>query len=125
MKRFKSIPGIFTRTDSISLVDYDHFDVLDDTYFVDTSSYVPNREVEKIMAKQAAGQILDSLYDSPDDLTAGTVNMLARKKGVDMAEISQHADRLVQMIKEAEGRQQKRLERAKSSPKAPPVDKEQ
>ena len=63
--------------------------IVDDTY------YVPNKEANKILAKQQAGQLLDDLlFDNPKDIERGAVNVYARQKGRDLAELTQQARQL-------------------------------
>ena len=58
--------------------------------------FTQNKEAEKILARQSAGQILDNLlYDNPDDIKNGAVNVYARQKGRDIAEITQQNIALV------------------------------
>lgn len=57
---------------------------------VDESYYVPNKEAVKIANKQHAESILNSLvYDSPADIKSGSVNVYARQRGRDLAELTQ------------------------------------
>ncbi len=87
MKRFVSIPNRFTENKTI---DYTHTDVHDDCRVVDDSSYVSNKRADQILAKQFASELLDKLaFDNPADIKAGTVNVYARQKGRDIAELTQ------------------------------------
>lgn len=62
---------------------------------VDESYYVPNKEAVKIANKQQAESILTSLiYDSPADIKSGSVNVYARQRGRDLAELTQQQRRL-------------------------------
>lgn len=64
-------------------------------YIVDTTYYVPNKEANKILAKQRAGQLLnDLMYDNPRDIANGSVNVYARQKGRDLAELTAQARQL-------------------------------
>ena len=87
MNRFKSIPGPFV---SNVIVDYTPAQQHDDSRIVDDSHYVPNRRANQILAKQFASQMLDKLaYDDAKDIKAGAVNVYARQKGRDIAELTQ------------------------------------
>lgn len=87
MKRFASIPNRFTEN---KLVDYTHTDTNDDCRIVDDSSYVSNKRADQILAKQFASELLDKLaFDNPDDIKSGAVNVYARQKGRDIAELTQ------------------------------------
>lgn len=62
---------------------------------VDDSYYVPNKEAVKIANKQKAESILTStLFDSPDDIKSGSVNVYARQRGRDLAELTQQQRQL-------------------------------
>ncbi len=87
MNRFKSIPSPFS---SNVIVDYTPTQQHDDSRIVDDSHYVPNHRANQILAKQFASQMLDKLaYDDPKDIKAGAVNVYARQKGRDIAELTQ------------------------------------
>ena len=87
MNRFKSIPNPFR---SNVIVDYTPSQQHDDSRIVDDSHYVPNRRANQILAKQFASQMLDKLaYDNPEDIRAGSVNVYARQKSRDIAELTQ------------------------------------
>lgn len=87
MKRFLTIPNRFSEN---ILIDYVHQDAHDDCRIVDDSSYVSNKRANQILAKQFASNLLDKLsYDSLDDIKAGSVNVYARQKGRDIAELTQ------------------------------------
>lgn len=91
MTRFKRIPSVFRFNENSELFDYTPPMDVDDTFIVDISSFVPNKQSLQILARQYAASMLDSLvFDSPDDIASGAVNLLARRKGVDIAELSQH-----------------------------------
>lgn len=69
---------------------------------VDRTFFTQNKDAEKILARQAAGQILDNLlFDNPDDIKNGAVNVYARQKGRDLAEITQQNIALVRESKKA------------------------
>lgn len=62
---------------------------------VDDSYYVPNKEAVKIANKQKAESILTSvLFDSPEDIKSGSVNVYARQRGRDLAELTQQQRQL-------------------------------
>ena len=87
MNRFKHIPNLFKPN---VVVDYLPETQHDETRIVDDSHYVPNRRANQILAKQFASNMLDSLaYDNPDDIKKGAVNVYARQKGRDIAELTQ------------------------------------
>lgn len=87
MKRFASIPNRFAEN---KLVDYKHIDTHDDCRIVDDSSYVSNKRADQILAKQFASELLDKLaFDDPADIKSGAVNVYARQKGRDIAELTQ------------------------------------
>ena len=87
MNRFKSIPSPFS---SNVIVDYTPTQQHDESRIVDDSHYVPNHRANQILAKQFASQMLDKLaYDDPKDIKAGAVNVYARQKGRDIAELTQ------------------------------------
>lgn len=69
---------------------------------VDRTFFTQNKEAEKILARQSASQILDDLlYDNPEDIKNGAVNVYARQKGRDIAEITQQNIALVSESKKA------------------------
>ena len=75
----------------------------------DDSFFVPNKEANKILARQAAGQILDNmLYDDEADIKSGAVNVYARQKGRDIAELTQQN---IALVKESN----KVIEKAKAT----------
>lgn len=87
MNRFKSIPSPFSAN---VIIDYIPTQQHDESRIVDDSHYVPNHRANQILAKQFAGQMLDKLaYDNPADIKAGAVNVYARQKGRDIAELTQ------------------------------------
>lgn len=86
--RFRSIPSPFVKNQFDDFVNVNPPTggerIVDDSYFV------PNHEAVKIAQRQQAGQILDSLlYDSPSDIARGAVNVYARQRGRDIAELTQ------------------------------------
>lgn len=94
MNRFKSIPTSFTPNVIVDVSPVVKFNVGD--RITDDSHYVPNKEANKILAKQQAGQLLnDLMFDNPSDLKSGAVNVYARQKGRDLAELTQQARSLV------------------------------
>lgn len=118
MKRFLTIPNRFTEN---VLIDYVHQDVHDDCRIVDDSSYVSNKRADQILAKQFASQLLDNLsFDNPADIRAGTVNVYARQKGRDLAELTQQ---LRSLESKAEKALVQDIERFKQTnqPEVPPV----
>lgn len=93
IKRFNEIPSQFVKAEFVV------FDPIAQRpageRIVDESYYVPNKEANKILARQAAAQILnDALYDNPADIAAGTVNVYARQRGRDLAELTQQMRQL-------------------------------
>lgn len=88
IKRFNEIPGQFVKAE---LVVYDPIAQRPvGERIVDESYYVPNKEANKILARQSAEQLLNDLnYDNPADIAAGTVNVYARQRGRDLAELTQ------------------------------------
>lgn len=106
MLRMKSIPVIGLPNE------YEDFipDPVDMSFrLTDDSFFVPNKEANKILARQAAGQILDNmLYDDEADIKSGAINVYARQKGRDIAEITQQN---IALVKESN----KVLEKAKAT----------
>ena len=93
MKAFEKIPYQFRVNVIIDIPSYPA--VKKGERIVDESYYVPNKEANKILAKQQAGQLLnDLMYDSPDDIKSGSVNVYARQRGRDLAELTQQARNL-------------------------------
>lgn len=123
MLRYNHIPSRFRPA---QLVEHEPDRDLDDTRIVDDSNYVPNKAAEQILGKQRASQILSSLsglFDRPEDIASGAVNLLARCKGIDIAEISQHAERLKASIEKQvrlAQRQQQRQNSRQQSPRPGP-----
>lgn len=99
MNRFKNIPTSFTPNVIVDVSPIVKFDIGD--RITDDSHYVPNKEANKILAKQQAGQLLDAvMYDNPKDIKSGAVNVYARQKGRDLAELTQQARQLTGEIKD-------------------------
>ena len=93
MKAFEKIPSQFRANVIIDIPSYPS--VKEGKRIVDESYYVPNKEANKILAKQQAGQMLnDLMYDSPEDIKNGAVNVYARQRGRDLAELTQQARNL-------------------------------
>lgn len=87
MNRYRNIPNIFKPN---VVVDYLPETQHDETRIVDDTFYVPNNRANQILAKQIASNMLDNLaYDNPDDIRRGSVNVYARQKGRDLAELTQ------------------------------------
>lgn len=88
IKRFNEIPSQFVKAELVVFDPIAQRSVGE--RIVDDSYYVPNKEANKILARQAAAQVLnDLLYDDPADIAAGTVNVYARQRGRDLAELTQ------------------------------------
>lgn len=87
--RFRSIPSVFrpnvVESYTLPSVDVDALRIVDD------SSYVPNKQALKILQKKLAEGMLNQnlAYDDPKDLATGSVNVYARQKGRDLAELTQ------------------------------------
>lgn len=91
--RFAKIPGILTTP---VLKEYELPKVSQpDVRIVDDSKYQPNKKALEILAKnKALGVLTDMVYDNPEDIKSGAVNVYARQKGRDMAELTQQMRRL-------------------------------
>lgn len=91
--RFSRIPGILTTP---VLKEYSLPKVPEpDVRIVDDSKYQPNKKALEILAKnKALGMLTDMVYDDPADIKAGAVNVYARQKGRDMAELTQQMRKL-------------------------------
>lgn len=93
INRFRSIPSALYPN---KLVDWEstiNNDVGE--RIADDSYYVPNKEAVKIANKQKAESILTStLFDSPEDIKSGSVNVYARQRGRDLAELTQQQRQL-------------------------------
>lgn len=87
--RFQSIPSVFrpNMTESYTLPSVD----TESLRIVDDSSYIPNKQALKILQKKLAEGMLNQnlAYDNPKDLASGAVNIYARQKGRDLAELTQ------------------------------------
>lgn len=87
MNRYRHIPNVFKPN---VVVDYLPETQHDESRIVDDSHYVPNHRANQILAKQFASNMLDQLaYDNPEDIKRGAVNVYARQKGRDIAELTQ------------------------------------
>lgn len=86
--RYASIPGILTTP---VFREYELPKVQEsDVRIVNDAQYQPNKKAEEVLAKNIAlGILKDMQYDSFDDIRKGNVNVFARKKGRDMAELTQ------------------------------------
>lgn len=92
--RYRSIPSQFKKNE---VDDFPVFPSVEEgKRIVDDSYYVPNHEANKILAKQQAMATLNTLtqFDSPKDIASGSVNVYARQKGRDLAELTQQARQL-------------------------------
>lgn len=91
--RFSKIPGILTAPVH---KEYELPKVAEpDVRIVDDSKYQPNKKALEILAKnKALGTLSDMVYDDPDDIKRGAVNVYARQKGRDMAELTQQMRKL-------------------------------
>lgn len=91
--RFAKIPGILTTP---TFKEYELPKVSEpDVRIVDDSKYQPNKKALEILAKnKALGMLTDMVYDNPEDIKSGSVNVYARQKGRDMAELTQQMRRL-------------------------------
>lgn len=92
--RYRSIPSQFKKNE---LDDFPVFPSIEEgKRIVDDSYYVPNHEANKILVKQQAMATLNTLiqFDSPKDIASGSVNVYARQKGRDLAELTQQARQL-------------------------------
>lgn len=92
--RYRSIPNQFKKN---VVDDFPVFPlVTEGTRIVDESYYTPNHEANKILAKQQAMGLLSDIgaFDSPSDIASGSVNVYARQKGRDLAELTQQARQL-------------------------------
>lgn len=86
--RYASIPGILTKP---VFKEYELPKVQDsDIRIVNDAQYQPNKKAEEVLAKNIAlGVLKEMQYDSFEDIKKGNVNTFARKKGRDMAELTQ------------------------------------
>lgn len=92
--RYRSIPNQFTKN---VVDDFPVFPVVNEgKRIVDDSYYVPNHEANKILAKQQAMGLLSQVgfFDSAKDIASGSVNVYARQRGRDLAELTQQARQL-------------------------------
>lgn len=119
MNRFKTIPTSFTPNVIVEVSAVVKFDL--GKRITDDSHYVPNKEANKILAKQQAGQLLnDLMYDDPKDLKSGSVNVYARQKGRDLAELTQQARDLASEISDLSAKAERDL-KAKLAKNQPPI----
>lgn len=108
MKRFSKIPSRFRDNGTMEFIDYEQKKEFDDSYIVDTSGYVPNKQAVQVLNRQFAVSMMDKLvYDIPDEIKYDAVNLFARRKNIDIAELSKHQEFLKSEI-------DKRIEEAKS-----------
>lgn len=95
MKRFSHIPNRFIVNEPEDFFDYEQKKDFDDTYIVDTSGYVPNKQAVQVLNRQFAMSMLENLaYDLPNEIKSDAVNLFARRKNLDIAELSMHQDYL-------------------------------
>lgn len=114
MLRFSFIPQVGVPS---SFAEYERPDNLDyETRFVDETFFVSNKTADKILAKQIAGQVLDSMYfDNPDDISSGAVNVYARQKYRDLAELTQQQRALQKTVEKEVSSQIRDLSRKRQS----------
>ena len=90
--RFGRIPSPFRPN---TMMEYEFVENRDEVRITDDKFYKPNNEALAILARNNATQILDNLlYDNPEDLKNGAVNVYARQKKRDLAELTQQSRRL-------------------------------
>lgn len=90
--RFAKIPSAFRPN---KMKEYEFVENRDEIRITDDKFYKPNNEALAILARNSAAQILDSmLYDNLDDLKNGAVNVYARQKKRDLAELTQQQRQL-------------------------------
>lgn len=126
MKRFSKIPSRFRSNDSIGFIDYEQKKDFDDSYIVDTSGYVPNKQAVQVLNRQFAVSMMDKLvYDLPDEIKYDAVNLFARRKNIDIAELSKHQEFLKseidRRVDEAKARYVRRHGRQIPKKTAPPA----
>lgn len=126
MKRFSKIPSRFRDNDSIEIIDYEQRKDFDDSYIVDTSGYVPNKQAIQVLNRQFAVSMMDKLvYDLPDEIKYDAVNLFSRRKNVDIAELSKHQEFLKseidRRVDEAKARYARRHGRSVPSKTTPPA----
>lgn len=130
MKRFSKIPSRFRGNDSMEFIDYEQKKDFDEFYIVDTSGYVPNQQAVQVLNRQFAVSMMDKLtYDMPDEIKYDAVNLFARRKNIDIAELSKHQESLKseieKRIEDAKARYVRRHQREvpkKTTPPAPDKD---
>lgn len=122
MNRFKTIPTTFTPNVIVEVSAVVKFDVGE--RITDDSHYVPNKEANKILAKQQAGQLLnDLMFDNLADIKSGSINVYARQKGRDLAELTQQARELIGEIGDLSAKAERDLKSklSKIQPSAQPL----
>lgn len=128
MVRFGKIPSPFVLNSRIPLVDYEQKKYYDNTFIVDTSGYVPNKHAVQVLNRQFAMSMMEKLsYDLPGEIKAEAVNLFARRKNLDIAELSQHQSQLKTTIdsmveaarKRAELHHRRNLSKSPAPPPAP------
>lgn len=114
MLRFSFIPQIGVSNDYASFERSDNIDY--ETRFVDESFFVSNTTADKILAKQIAGQVLDSIYfDGEENIRAGSVNVYARQKCRDLAELTQQQRALQASVEKEVSSQLKSMSRKRNA----------
>lgn len=123
VKRLSCIPNRFIPNDAIEIFDYEINKDYDDVEIVDTSGYVPNKQAVQVLNRQFAMEMLNSLaFDLPKDIASGAVNLFARRRNIDIAELSQHQAKLKSLIEKNISDARRSFERKRSQPsKTPPV----
>lgn len=126
MKRFGKIPSRFEPNHSIPVIDYRKKIDFDDTFITDTSGYVPNKQAVQVLNRQFAMSMMEKLaFDMPSEIKADAVNLLARRKGVDIAELSQHQmylkGEIEKIFDDARKKFARRHAQKKNSPVPPPA----
>lgn len=126
MKRFSKIPSRFRDNDTMEFINYEQKKDFDDSYIVDTSGYVPNKQAIQVLNRQFAVSMMDKLvYDIPDEIKYDAVNLFARRKNIDIAELSKHQEFLKseidKRIEEAKSRYVRRHGRQSPSKSTPPA----
>lgn len=125
MKRFSRIPSRFRSNDTMDFIDYEQKKDFDDSYIVDTSGYVPNKQAVQVLNRQFAVSMMDKLvYDVPDEIKYDAVNLFARRKNIDIAELSKHQEFLKseidKRVEEAKARYARRHDRQVPRKSVPP-----
>lgn len=125
MRRFGKIPSLFEPNHSIPVIDYHQKTDFDDTFITDTSGYVPNKQAVQVLNRQFAMSMMEQLaFDLPSEIKADAVNLFARRKNVDIAELSQHQMHLKgeieRILDDARKKFARRHAQKKDSPVPPP-----